>query len=495
MVPAGRRRSSAGRSECPGGSALRAARASIGIATRRADHRRDPRTPVDQRRMKGLGSASSPPGSPDQSTSPVTVQPPGSGTVLARKPTPSRLIPAVPPSPGAPKAKSRSADSIRAFASRTERTKRASFEIRSRLARTVAPGSSTPARNRTPSIGTSSPVSRTSICQSSSMGSRTVPSKGRAGAPGPTSSSPRNARPRSVEWSTAVIPADRVEERPWYSSSPECSTSRWRPNPRRILGTMSRRANGGGPSRSDRLRLAATSTASLASTVEILGGPVRERSIDARKWPMELPFGKRTPSPFACERIPASEMLTRSVVVCPTRTFRASITIRPSTTWKSSAPMTTGRPVAAVARYSAVGRRSPGSRASQAAAPASRARTPPRASSTGRSHARRREGEAAFSTRSGPSRSARPVASGCFSRLISRSRGRRRHERGAPTHSASASASTSAGWKAWRAAPSAIWRRQLVPPATILAPAAADRTAGRSETSPIRIETSKCSAS
>ena len=63
---------------------------------------------------------------------------------------------------------------------------------------------------------------------------------------------------------------------------------------------------------------------------------------------MELPFGNRTPSPFACDRMPASEMLTRSVVVCPTRTFLASTTVRPSTSRKSRAPMTTARPVAAL---------------------------------------------------------------------------------------------------------------------------------------------------
>ena len=48
--------------------------------------------------------------------------------------------------------------------------------------------------------------------------------------------------------STAVSPADCVRERPRYSSAPECTTIRSRPRRRRILGTTSRRARGGGPS-------------------------------------------------------------------------------------------------------------------------------------------------------------------------------------------------------------------------------------------------------
>jgi hypothetical protein len=55
--------------------------------------------------------------------------------------------------------------------------------------------------------------------------------------------------------------------------------------------------------------------------------------------------------------------------------------------------------------------------------------------------------------------------------------------------SPSASATTASGWRATRAAPWAICWRQLVPAATIVAPAAA-RTAGSSAASPIFIDTS-----
>ena len=347
---------------------------------RRADHRSDPGTPVDQRTTKGLRSAPSPPGNRDQSTSPVTVQPAGSGVAFATKCTSSRLIPESLAFPGASKVKSRVADSMRPPATRPVSRNSASLEIRRRVVRTVGPGSSTPARNRTPSIGTRSPRSRTSIRHSSVIGSRTVPSNGRAGTSGPTRSSPRNARSSSVRSSTAVSPADCVRERPRYSSAPECTTSRSRPRPRRILGTTRRRARGGGPSGSAAGRRAATSTAPAASTVDILGRPAKEKSIDARNCSRELPFGKRTPSPFACERNPVSEMLTRSVVVCPTRTRWASITGRPSTSWSSRVSMVTGRPVAAAATYSAAERRSPGSRAIQTSAAQRATRPPPMAS-------------------------------------------------------------------------------------------------------------------
>ena len=170
---------------------------------------------------------------------------------------------------------------MRPRATRPESRNSASLEIRRRVARTVGPGSSTPARNRTPSIGTRSPWSRTSIRHSSAIGSRTVPSNGRAGTSGPTRSSPRNARPSSVRSSTAVSPADCVSERPRYSSAPECTTSRSRPRRRRILGTTRRRARGGGPSGSAAGRRAATSTAPVASTVDILGRPV-EGEVDRR---------------------------------------------------------------------------------------------------------------------------------------------------------------------------------------------------------------------
>ena len=426
--PAGRRRSSAGRSAWSAGRALPASGARSGIGTRRADHRRDPGTPVDQRMTKGLRSVSAPPGNRDQSTSPVTVQPPGSGSASATKRRSSRLNPGSPAFPGASKVKSRVADSMCPPATLPESRNFASLEIRRRVARTVGPGSSIPARKRTPSIGTRSPWSRTSIRHRSVIGSRTVPSNGRAGTSGPTRSSPRNPRPSSVRSSTAVSPADRVRERPRYSSAPECTTSRSRPRPRRILGTTSRRARGGGPSGSAAGRRTATSTAPVASTVDILGRPVREKSIDARNCSTEPPFGKRTPSPLACERSPASEMLTRSVVVRPTRTRRASITIRPSTSRRSRASMATGRPVAAVPTYSAAERRSPGSRASQTSAAQRATRHPPMASSRFRRQPRI-EGEAGSAVveaavpepipaPSGPC-SASPAASGCLSPLTS----------------------------------------------------------------------------
>ena len=151
----------------------------------------------------------------------------------------------------------------------------------------------------------------------------------------------------------------------------------------------------------------------------ILGRPAREKSIDARNCSTELPFGKRTPSPLACARSPVREKLTRSVVVRPTRTRRASITVRPSTNRRSRASIATGRPVAAVARYSAAERRSPGSRESQTTAEQSATRHPPMASSRLRRQPRRQEeaavGEAGVVTSPVPSGpcSASPGASGC----------------------------------------------------------------------------------
>ena len=53
----------------------------------------------------------------------------------------------------------------------------------------------------------------------------------------------------------------------------------------------------------------------------------------------------------------------------------------------------------------------------------------------------------------------------------------------------------SAGWRAWRPVPSAIWWRQLVPGAARSTSAGAARTAGKSTSSPILIDTSKCSRS
>ena len=53
----------------------------------------------------------------------------------------------------------------------------------------------------------------------------------------------------------------------------------------------------------------------------------------------------------------------------------------------------------------------------------------------------------------------------------------------------------SAGWRAWRPVPSAIWWRQLVPGAASSTSAGAARTAGKSTSSPILIDTSKCSRS
>ena len=158
--PAGRRRSSAGRSAWSAGRALPASGARSGTGTRRADHRSDPGTPVDQRMTKGLRSTSAPPGNRDQSTSPLTVQPAGFGIACATKRTSSRLNPGSSALPGASKVKSRVAVSMRPRATRPERRNRASLESRRRVARTVGPGSSTPARNRTPSIGTRSPWSR-----------------------------------------------------------------------------------------------------------------------------------------------------------------------------------------------------------------------------------------------------------------------------------------------------------------------------------------------